>query len=397
MVFAQSQSAAVADYSQVNQLHEIDGVGSKTILMDTTFKIKPVRWSQYDHECNILLQDANGPCPLIALVNTLLMAQQIETRGVNFGELQLTERQAGKSRSIERLQRLLADSEKEKGHILLGVLLDTLGGILLELFEHKLYPEYDVDRLVSSLPLLHTGLTVDPILTDITFPSDDLAAVLFDLFSLPLKHGWCLDPHQDAELTSFFQKYQTFDRVQDCFIGAPNENQAAQQYLAATQSQLTNYGLRQLDMSMAADDLAVFFRNNHFSTLYKKGPGDLYLLVTDESFNSHRNIVWQSFNSVSGKDELFFTGDFEPVFLDEAAENNTASASDDYLLMKQLQEEDDRRMARRIQKLFNKPPVKEGKPVVDKQSPKNLPETPPEKVSSTNKKKEKKKGDCIIT
>lgn len=357
-------------------------------MTTTSFKLKPILWSEYDHRALVLLQDENGPCALIALVNTLILEHQIESRNVAFGDLHRNVLQERRSRAIENLQSCLSRSEAEKKSISLDSLLQALGEVLLELFENEHYPEYDVDRLVSSLPLLHTGLTVDPILTDITFPQDDLASVLFGIFSLSFNHGWCIDPNEDPKVVSFFGQYPTFDRAQDCFIQNPQAHTQAQQWLAANRSQLTTFGLRKIDEVMGNDELAVFFRNNHFSTLYKKGPGELYLLVTDEAFSSHSRIVWQSLNSVSGKDELFFTGDFVPVFLDETAENGGADVSDDYLLMKQLQEEDDLRMARNMQKLYNKPTVKEEKKKKGKE----------QKDQKEEKKgqEKKKKRDCVV-
>ena len=139
-------------------------------MTTTSFKIKPILWSEYDHHALILLQDENGPCALIALVNTVILKHQIESRKVAFGELHRNEHQDRRARAIENLQSRLGRLEAEKKSISLNSLLESLGELILELFGNEQYPEYDVDRLVSSLPLLHTGLTVDPILTDITFP-----------------------------------------------------------------------------------------------------------------------------------------------------------------------------------------------------------------------------------
>ena len=44
----------------------------------------------------------------------------------------------------------------------------------------------------------------------------------------------------------------------------------AEQFLKATASQLTCHGVVKMLETMGEQQLAVFFRNNHFSTLYKK-------------------------------------------------------------------------------------------------------------------------------
>jgi hypothetical protein len=44
----------------------------------------------------------------------------------------------------------------------------------------------------------------------------------------------------------------------------------AQQFLEESASQLTYHGLCELNAKMKDGELAVFFRNNHFSTIYKQ-------------------------------------------------------------------------------------------------------------------------------
>lgn len=319
------------------------------------------------------------------------------------------ETQEKRAQSIEQLLATLTASEANQKSISLSTLLEALGTVLVDLFESRRFPEYDVDRLVSSLPLLHTGLSVDPILTDVTFPPDDLASVLFGVFSLPFKHGWCVDPAESPQISAFFAAHPTFDTAQDVFVLDPESHLDAKEWLAANRSQLTKYGLGQIDASMAPGEFCVFFRNNHFSTLYKRGPADLYLLVTDEGFDSHRRIVWQSFNSVSGKDELFFAGDFEPVVLGAADQHGEPAMSDDYRLMRQLQEEDDLRMARRMQKQFNLPPAKEGRTESQsKETRRKKDNKKPEKLDKKEREKQQKlekqeprtnggkKGNCAV-
>ena len=43
----------------------------------------------------------------------------------------------------------------------------------------------------------------------------------------------------------------------------------AEEFLERTASQLTYHGLHELVTTLKEDELAVFFRNNHFSTLLK--------------------------------------------------------------------------------------------------------------------------------
>lgn len=69
-----------------------------------------------------------------------------------------------------------------------------------------------------------------------------------------------------------------------------------QEFLETASSQLTVYGLHQLHAGLNNRELAVFFRNNHFNTLYKHN-GALYILVTDQ-VRKHETAAKLSFPSV---------------------------------------------------------------------------------------------------
>ena len=48
------------------------------------------------------------------------------------------------------------------------------------------------------------------------------------------------------------------------------ESLVAQNYLEESASQLTYHGLCELGTKMNDNELAIFFRNNHFSTIHKR-------------------------------------------------------------------------------------------------------------------------------
>jgi hypothetical protein len=73
-------------------------------------------------------------------------------------------------------------------------------------------------------------------------------------------------------------------------------------------SQLTPFGLMSLADNLKEHQLAVFFRNNHFNTLFKY-EGGVYLLVTDQGYECEPDIVWERLDSVNG-DTTFCTGGF---------------------------------------------------------------------------------------
>eukprot|EP00003_Mantamonas_plastica_P031003 TRINITY_DN787_c0_g1_i4.p1 TRINITY_DN787_c0_g1~~TRINITY_DN787_c0_g1_i4.p1 ORF type:complete len:691 (-),score=214.00 TRINITY_DN787_c0_g1_i4:459-2306(-) len=78
-----------------------------------------------------------------------------------------------------------------------------------------------------------------------------------------------------------------------------SQGQQLQLFLDSTSNQLTFRGLYDLHQIMQPNQLAVFFRNNHFSTICKF-KGGLYLLVTDLGYCNERNVVWEKFDQVDG-------------------------------------------------------------------------------------------------
>lgn len=365
------------------------------------FQVKKIQWSDYEHETPILLQDANGPCPLIALVNTLLLQNEIDIRNHQLGLV--PDANTKRIDTIGTLKLLLQTHSGK--YIGLTKVLGQLGDILLELNNNsgEEDEELSLHKLLNSLPLLHTGLTVNPNIINGEFPENDLSSILFRKFGLNFKHGWIFDDTDSLEYSDFdgladiLNNLQTFDKIQDFLLieadgdtKLQNDKQLITKWLELNQTQLTKNGLTKLDYTLQTDDFIIFFRNNHFSTLFKRNDNDFYLLITDDAFRSSSNqkIVWQSLISVSGKDDLFFTGDFIPVFGDETFDIGGAS-DENVLLAKQLQEEDDQALAKELQQRYNKKP--------EKSKAKDKLKKSKEKTDDDDKKKEKKKRDCIIT
>lgn len=100
-----------------------------------------------------------------------------------------------------------------------------------------------------------------------------------------------------------------------CLAGAASFNQtelmAIAQFIQDSQSQLTITGLFQLTEEMRSGELAVLFRNNHFSTLYKHTDGHLYCLVTDEGYRGEEGVAWEKLDNEKG-DTCYVSSSFEP-------------------------------------------------------------------------------------
>jgi ubiquitin carboxyl-terminal hydrolase MINDY-1/2 len=81
-------------------------------------------------------------------------------------------------------------------------------------------------------------------------------------------------------------------------------------FLDDSASQLTYHGLMELHEKLKEQELAVFFRNNHFSVITKHS-GRLYLLVTDQGYLHQGQIVWERLDEVEG-DTVLVDSDFVP-------------------------------------------------------------------------------------
>jgi hypothetical protein len=79
--------------------------------------------------------------------------------------------------------------------------------------------------------------------------------------------------------------------------------QTIQDFLRISSSQLTTEGLFALQREMKDRELAVFFRNNHFSTIFKH-KDQLHLLMTDSGYGDLPLCVWEVLTDVAGNTQI---------------------------------------------------------------------------------------------
>ncbi|XP_057487035.1 uncharacterized protein LOC130773120 isoform X1 [Actinidia eriantha] len=114
----------------------------------------------------------------------------------------------------------------------------------------------------------------------------------------------------------------------------PRQGELIRDFLKNNASQLTIYGLFCLQDGLKERELCVFFRNNHFNTMFKLD-GELYILATDQGYINQPDLVWEKLNEVNG-DTLFMTGNFkefkvESRINDTWDEQNAMASTADYL------------------------------------------------------------------
>ncbi|KAK3067316.1 hypothetical protein LTS18_001184, partial [Coniosporium uncinatum] len=254
------------------------------------YQIRQINWfdassSKLRHS-PVLIQNANGPCPLLALVNALILS------------------------TPEGLETALVETLRTREQVSLGLLLDAVFDELMSGRRggtaHNLP---DVGDLYAFLLTLHTGMNVNPSFvagdepdaveagpewTDMhpsmrpqahagTF-EDTREMKLYSTFNMPLVHGWL--PQRDS------RAYAAFDRSAKTYEDAQNIQFAEEEleaklsageltsqeqnlfedlasikeFLNRWPTQLTEYGLEVIAKSIKPGQVAILFRNDHFST-----------------------------------------------------------------------------------------------------------------------------------
>jgi len=77
------------------------------------------------------------------------------------------------------------------------------------------------------------------------------------------------------------------------------EGTVIESFLNETANQMTYFGLLSLYEKVRDRELSVFFRNNHFCTLFRKDHR-LYLLCTDAGFRDEPNAIWELLDEIDG-------------------------------------------------------------------------------------------------
>jgi ubiquitin carboxyl-terminal hydrolase MINDY-1/2 len=307
-----------------------------------TYQIKNINWYDAKSRQNlrkspILVQNANGPCPLVALVNALTLTTPAE------------------------LDTELYQVLRSREQISLGLLLEAVFEELMS--PRRTNPDVplpDVTELYDFLRGLHTGMNVNPRFTPTAeaitaHKRTSLAHIhptergelipgtfeetremnLYATFAIPLIHGW-LPQRTEPAFEAFNRSAVSYEDTQNLLfreeeledklsnsvhMGLSAEEQQIYQdiltiksFLSISATQLTPWGLEVITQAIRPGSVAILFRNDHFSTLYRHPQTlELLTLVTDAGYAGHDEIVWESLVDVNGESAEFFSGDFRLV------------------------------------------------------------------------------------
>ncbi|XP_076147667.1 ubiquitin carboxyl-terminal hydrolase MINDY-2 isoform X2 [Alosa pseudoharengus] len=283
------------------------------------YHIKWIKWKE--ENTPIITQNENGPCPLLAIMNVLLLAWKVK---------------------MPPMMEIITAEQ----------LMEYLGDYILEAKPkeiseaQRLNYEQNMSDAMAVLHKLQTGLDVNVKFTGVRVFEYTPECIVFDLLDIPLYHGWLVDPQmEEIERAVGNCSYnQLVEKIISCKQADSSElageGLVAEQFLNSTATQLTYHGLCELTSSVQEGELCVFFRNNHFSTM-TKFKGQLYLLVTDQGFLTEEKVVWESLHNVDG-DGNFCDSEFRlrpPSDPETVYHGQQDQIDQDYLMALSLQQE----------------------------------------------------------
>jgi hypothetical protein len=153
------------------------------------------------------------------------------------------------------------------------------GDVLLKLVpnyqpneENRLNFEQNLSDGLCMLGRLQFGLDVNIRFTGVGEFEHTRERNVFDLFNINLYHGWLVDPQQADIIETV--KNLSYNQLVEKIINLKTSTNGSDFSMAIAledflESQLTAYGLYELQQAVKEHELAIFFRNNHFSTIYK--------------------------------------------------------------------------------------------------------------------------------
>jgi hypothetical protein len=248
------------------------------------FRIKPIKF--FNRPVAIICQNENGPCPLIAIANILTLRGKIQIS---------TDRSFI---SLDEVIQIVADAVFESSSQQDGI--------------EELRQQH-MEDVLNVLPKLARGLDLNIGFKSVNKYEFTEEISIFDALDISLLHGWLVNPDDqravevigDLSYNHLMYKIVEYKSMLENSEPSSESQQLLEEgpvidgFLAQSASQLTFTGLLKLYEAMNDRQLAVFFRNNHFSTLFSFN-GQLFLLVTDLGYLHQPAVIWELLEGVDG-------------------------------------------------------------------------------------------------
>jgi len=297
-----------------------------------SYKIRKITF--LSNQIPIILQNKNGPCPLIALANVLLLRGSIT--------LPLDKKSIKNDELYAVVSEHLLQKQSERG--------------IDENFEKNM------NDCITIFPKLSAGLDVNVKFGSINGFEYTNELIVFDILDIKLVHGWLVSPeapnYEVITKYSYNKAMETIILMRNILNGSVDgkedvdvitkDGAILESWVEENQSQLTYQGIIQLHQLLGEYEPVVLFRNNHFSTIVKY-EGRLFTLVTDEGYRRESNVVWEDLTMVDG-DSQFFDSNFNLY-----VNGKTIDINNPEQFLMQEQEEEDAKIARQLHYQLNKP------------------------------------------
>jgi len=256
---------------------------------DESYPIKTIRFCGSSRR--ILMQTKNGPCPLLAIANGLLLKNQLrlpdDARHLSLADL------------LQMITNYVLDLNSNSG----GESRSSMGSAAFR---------GNFDGCLNVLPKLHHGMDINVQFKAVDAFEFTQELGIFDLLGIRLLHGWVVS-QQDTEMYDLLktESYNTLvERIFRLQAESPDKQHEAavlNGWLQDTCAQLTYDGLLNLHEFIIDKELCVLFRNAHYTTVFKTG-NRLYQLNTDIGFQDSE-LIWEQLDEVDG-DTTYVIHDF---------------------------------------------------------------------------------------
>ncbi|KAI3703516.1 hypothetical protein L1987_73646 [Smallanthus sonchifolius] len=275
-------------------------------VKETMYKTKVIQF--FGRDTPIILQNDNGPCPLLAICNILKLLQS--------GNILLLRDELGLNSDV---------TEVSQGKLLTLVaerLIDPISNVNDKDAGDVVNRHQTVADAIDLLPGLAKGMDVNIKFRRIDDFEWTKEHAIFDLLDIPLYHGWLIDSNDSDTLNAFGSKsyntvmeelvalefqsrrtryiadwvsFETVPREADETIHAGRlfstgsvgitaiQGELMREFLKENAIQLTRYGLFRLHYDL-------------FGVV-------LYILVTDQGYINQPDVVWEKLTEINGDTE----------------------------------------------------------------------------------------------
>jgi len=338
---------------------------------ENLYKLKVIeKRSEYEgaiQQKNIITQNINGPCPLLALCNILILRGDIliplKKKEITYEEIIdiLGDYIARHTGNLDNNNSISNDTNNNSN-------------------DNDNNSECNFQDVLDIIPTLKKGLDINVKFDSVLSFEPSPAFTVFKYFNIKLVHGWTVDPEDKETYKIIVKECGNYNKVVEKIIESDSANNSrnnlnasqdslntknkkeelyhtgmvCKNFIESNASQLTYHGLTSIPEVLNVDEPTAFFRNNHFLTLIKTKDNNMYTLVTDQGFVNEKRIVWESLSTIDG-DSIFVDGLFRKY--NERSNNdlvrNSPSEDLDYAIALSLQEDEQNKRNEMLRRMNN--------------------------------------------